>query len=197
MKNKLFIVIVMMFIAGTLSASPLAITDVDDVYPFVPNWSTSRVLHIGDSQMKAGLQAKMAKHLRDKGAIYRGKQWKGSRSKSWVISGKAKRLIDEFKPNVVIITLGTNVMISNKPSRHMGWVRALIERVGNRACYWMGPPPVFEDKHGFVDLLSKQMGKCRYFDSNKLNIKKKKSFHLTKNQGEMWADMVWNWMNGN
>ncbi len=181
-----------------VSSGSLPIADVDDVYPIVPNWQGLTVLHIGDSHVSAGLLKGLARRFNAVGARYRPVCWVGSRSKSWIASGKLKQLIRKHRPDAVIVTLGTNTISDGRPNRHSGWVRKLARKLKGRHCYWLGPPPLLDDQHGFNEMLSTTTKPCRYFDSRLLNIPKRDDgkFHLTKAQGETWAGAVWAWMNG-
>jgi len=173
------------------------IPPVDQVYPSPPDWTGVRVLHIGDSHVSAGLTAGLRKHLVHAGAIYKPQMWVGSRSKSWVASGRLRRLLDSFAPNAVVITLGTNAMANSSPDRYAHWIRKVVSHVGPRRCFWMGPPPLLEDTHGFNEMAAAAATPCRYFDTRPLGFEPRKDgkFHLTRAQGERWADAVWRWMN--
>jgi hypothetical protein len=183
---------------SSVFADALHIPEAEEVYPIVPNWQKARILHIGDSHLSFGFKREMARHFREAGAKFLQKRWKGSRTKSWITSGRAKHLIDVFRPTVVVVTLGTNEMKDDKPERNGSWVRALIDRIGNRICYWLGPPPLLEDKNGYNDFMAGHVAPCRYFDSRSLSLPLRDDgrFHLTRQQGETWAELVWRWMNG-
>ena len=180
-------------------AAPSPLPEPGDVYPDVPDWSRARVLHIGDSQVSGGYKAGLAAHLSKTAAAFHQETWVGSRSKSWVISGKAARLVREFHPNVVIITLGTNIIKYDHPERELSWVRALIDRMpGTLLCYWIGPPPLIPDEHGYNEMMAKSVSPCRYFDTRSLGfpLRNDGKFHLSRTQGALWAEKVWRFMNG-
>ena len=177
--------------------TPAALPSADEVYPEPFDWRDFRVLHIGDSQVFAGLADGLRRRFRHAHASYKLEGWVGSRSKSWVVSGKLRRLLDDFAPHAVIVTLGTNAISHPKPEVYAGWVRKLVEKIGPRQCYWIGPPPVIDDENGFNDQLREACGKCRYFDSRPMELPPRHDgkFHLTRQEGEMWAGQVWDWMN--
>ena len=181
-----------------LAASPLKLPDVDDVYPFVPDWQNSRILHIGDSHVAFGFKSRLARHFHRAGASFHQEAWVGSRCKSWVKSGKMRNLIEEYGPSVVLVTLGTNEMKNRKPERILSWIRALISKIGRRTCYWVGPPPLLDDRYQYNEMLKSNVGPCRYFDSRVLDVHKRADgkFHLTRAEGENWAELIWKWMNG-
>jgi hypothetical protein len=182
--------------AGLLPVAPLE--EPDAVYPTPPDWRGVRVLHVGDSHVASGLVAGLRRALTDAGAVYRAEGWSGSRSRSWVVSGLLTRLIREFAPNVVVVTLETNVLRSPRTAAHAAWVRRLVERIGPRRCYWLGPPPLIDDLYGYGPVLAEACAPCAYFDTSRLPYPKTASgrFHLTRTQGLDWAARVWAWMNG-
>lgn len=194
---KISMLLIFTFCAPLLASAP-GLPEVDAVYPTVPDWRNAKILHIGDSHVSRGFTAGLARHLRSVGAQYEPKGWIGSRTKSWVVSGKARRLMESFHPNVVIVTLGTNEMGCRTPASHISWIRALVNKIGNRTCYWVGPPPLLEDAHGYNELVRKEVSPCRFFDSRVLEVKRKPEgvFHLSRNEGEVWAELIWKWMNG-
>ncbi|MCP4605604.1 MAG: SGNH/GDSL hydrolase family protein [Proteobacteria bacterium] len=195
---KIYFIIFISLVSIRAHAGPLRIDDVDDVYPVVPNWEGLTVLHIGDSHVSAGFKKELTRLFKAAGANYRPICWVGSRSKSWVASGKLKRLLKKHRPDVVVVTLGTNAMKNPRPDLYSVWVHTLVEQIEDQFCYWIGPPPLLDDLVGFNEMLHSSSKPCRCFDSRQLNTPKRKDgkFHLTKAQGEAWAKKVWEWMNG-
>ncbi len=179
--------------------TPLPIADVDDVYPMVRDWAHARILHIGDSQLSRGYKSTLAAFFAEAGATFQQETWVGSKAKSWVVSGRASNLMRSFRPNVVLITLGTNTLRYQKPARERSWVLALIDRTAGTECFWIGPPPLIDDLHGYNEWLKKNTAPCRYFDSRVMDFQKRsdRKFHVTSEQGAIWAERVWQFMNGN
>ena len=186
------------FITVNVPGAPLPLPEVDDAYPFVPDWRHARILHIGDSHVAAGLKKSLAHHFREAGARFHQEGWVGSRCKSWVSSGRLKALVTDFRPTVVVVTLGTNEMKNHKPDRNRSWVRGIVRRIDRASCYWIGPPPLLEDVHGYNDMLKQTIQPCRYFDSRILDVQPHEdgTFHLSIEEGTEWGDRIWHWMNG-
>jgi hypothetical protein len=182
--------------AGLLPIAPLP--SPDEVYPTPPDWRGVRVLHVGDSNVAAGLVAGLRKAFTDAGAVYQPHGWVGSRSKSWVVSGLLAKLVREVAPQVVVVTLETNTLRSRRIDVNAAWVRRFVERIGPRRCYWLGPPPLIEDAYGYGPVLADACAPCRYFDTSRLPYPKREDgrFHLTRQHGLDWADRAWAWMNG-
>jgi hypothetical protein len=183
----------------TLAAGgPVPIDAVEDVYPTPIDWEGKRVLHIGDSHVSSGLVTGLRQRLRTAGAVYVPVTWVGSRSKSWVASGKLKRLLREHGPAAVIVTLGTNAIRAPRPERQAPWVRALVKLIGPRKCYWLGPPSLIDDHYGYNAMFERECRPCRYFETRLLGFPARRDgkFHLTRAQGRTWADQTWAWING-
>jgi hypothetical protein len=184
--------------SAVAAADVQRLEDVDEVYPPAISWSGKRVLHIGDSHVSAGLVHGLRKRIRTEGARYKPINWVGSRSKSWIVSGRLKRLLRKHAPHVVIVTLGTNAMKERRPERHAPWVRNMVRMIGPRHCFWLGPPPLIKDRFGYNSMVEAACKPCRYFDTRTLDFPRRKDgkFHLSRRQGHTWADQVWMWMNG-
>jgi len=182
--------------ADALAVAPLP--DPDEVYPTPPSWRGVRVLHVGDSHVASGLVDGLRRELGRAGALYEPHGWVGSRSRSWVVSGRLTELIKALAPQVVIVTLETNTLRSPKVQVNAAWARRLVERIGPRKCYWLGPPPLIEDRYGYGPILAGAVAPCRYFDTSRLPFHKNDNgrYHLTRAQGLAWAERVWAWMNG-
>jgi hypothetical protein len=181
-----------------MKTAPIELPYANEVYPLVPTWRETTVLHIGDSHVSAGLTSGLRAYMRQAGARYYKECWVGSSAKSWVVSGQLRQMLKKIRPTVVIITLGTNSMLNRNPSRHATWVRSLVKKIGPRFCYWIGPPPLIDDLLGYNRMLYENTQPCRFFDSRVLDVPKREDakFHLTKSQGLDWAERIWDWMNG-
>jgi hypothetical protein len=195
----------MILAALMLASSPIgagllpiaALPEADEVYPAPYDWRGVRVLHVGDSNVAAGLVAGLRKAFAEAGASYQPHGWVGSRSKSWVVSGLLTRLIQEVAPQVVVVTLETNTLSSPRVDVNAAWVKRFVDRIGPRRCYWLGPPPLIEDAYGYGPVLADACAPCRYFDTSRLPYPRREDgkFHLTRQQGLDWAERVWAWMN--
>ncbi len=163
------------------------------------DWHDVRVLHIGDSHLENwGLKGTLKRKFKQAGATYSVYAWKGSSSRSWLRSGKLRRVLQKTAPHVVIVNLGTNISRADDPSQYSGYVRRVAERIAPRECYWVAPPPLIEDKNGFYDMLQAASKPCVFLDSREIEfeIRQSKVFHLDKRQSTIWAKQIWKWLNG-
>jgi hypothetical protein len=114
---------------------------------------------------------------------------------------------------IVIIALGTNDASQRCNAGYSQRVKPfgdLIDRVGKRKCYWVGPPsysrgPVFESCHGlyndFVAELKQvaEAGKCKFIDSREvlddltgkpIEADYEDEVHFSARLGQLWARHV-------
>ncbi|MBN2716828.1 MAG: SGNH/GDSL hydrolase family protein [Deltaproteobacteria bacterium] len=162
------------------------------------NWRGVRVLHIVDSQLDNwGYKGTLKKKFKEAGAAYSAAAWKGSSSRSWLWSGKLQRLIQQKSPHVVLVNLGTNVSRADDPAGYAKFITRLARKIAPRECYWIAPPPLIPDEHGFYDMLQTASKPCVFLDSRQIefNVSGNRVFHLNKTQSAVWAEQVWKWLN--
>jgi lysophospholipase L1-like esterase len=162
------------------------------------NWKNKKILHIGDSLLlNWGLKGTLRRKFSAAGAKYMVSARKGSNSHSWLVTGLLKRTLNEKKPDIVIINLGSNAVKYRHPENYIQWIQKLVKKIQPRECYWISPPGLIKDNYGFVDMLKDASIPCNFFDSRQANFKRKnkKTFHLSRKQSQKWADMIWQWMN--
>jgi len=190
----------------TGGGAPAPATTVPTVWP-------ERVLFIGDS-LSVGAAMIFSTKLRERGVkefLTRGVI--GSTIPQWA-KGKHAPTLDEalatFKPNLVLISLGTNDESGRRP-RYSGptydvakatessvaALKAKIKAAG-ASSVWLGPPAVSPDlwvmDPNFRKLLA-DTWKSLYFSSEKLPFKKvPDKIHLTAADNALWADSFIRWM---
>lgn len=158
-------------------------------------WKNRRVLHIGDSHLANwGIRSTLKEKFRSAGARYQAVPWIGSNSRGWLVTGKLRKLLRAKSPNIVLINLGTNAFKYKNPKVYAKWITRVVKKIQPRKCYWISPPPFFEDKHGFYDILKEASIPCTFVDSRKAQLDitvDEKHFHLSKEQSARWAEMIW------
>lgn len=199
-RRRIFLLASAFILPGSLAiCAQMEIPSPEALYPVVPRWRGTKILHIGDSHVSRGLRQELARSFRRAGADYETDIWVGSRSRAWIVTGRLVRSLRRHNPDVVIATLGTNAILSATPDYHKQWVEKVVERIKGRACYWIGPPPLLPDKAGaFNEMLRESTQPCRYFDSRVLGLEPKPSgnFHLSKDEGICWGRLIWLWLGG-
>ncbi len=164
--------------AGQASASPL---------------TGKTVLHVGDSMVGGnwGLTRALEQRFTGEGARF-VRDYKVSESiVSYDHSSKLKDLLARHRPDIVIITLGTNDVFVPFPLAMAGNVRNIAGRIGARECYWMGPP-TWKPDTGIVQVLRDNVAPCKFYDSSKLKLQRAgDGIHPTDRGGADWATGFW------
>lgn len=151
------------------------------------------VLHVGDSMVGGtlGLTRALEQRFTAEGAKLI-RDYKVSESiVSYDHSPKLKSLVEKNRPDIVIITLGTNDVFVPYPASMAGNVRNIVKRVGTTECYWMGPP-TWKPDTGIVQVLKDNVAPCKFFDSSNLKLQRAgDGIHPTDRGGADWATSFW------
>jgi hypothetical protein len=161
-----------------------------------------KVLHVGDSMVGGsfGLTRALEAKLSAEGAtIVRHTKVSESLS-SFDKSPTLKDLIRTHHPDVVVITLGANDANVPHPEVYARNIENIVRRVGDRECWWIGPPNVKSSggpgptgpDMGIVPVLREHAGSCRFFDSSKLDLERTSDgIHPNDRGAAKWADAFW------
>jgi acyl-CoA thioesterase-1 len=158
-----------------------------------PSLAGKTVLHVGDSMVGGtlGLTRALEQKFTAEGAKFI-RDFKVSESiVSYDHSPKLKGLIERHRPDIVIITLGTNDVFVPYPASMTNNVQNIVKRVGARECYWMGPP-TWKPDTGIVQVLKDNVAPCKFFDSSSLKLQRAgDGIHPTDRGGAEWATSFW------
>jgi lysophospholipase L1-like esterase len=104
--------------------------------------------------------------------------------------------VQKYHPDAVIIVLGSNEALVPHPEQLQKPIKSVVEAVGDRKCYWIGPPMWRQDT-GIVKLLSDNAGPCKFFDSSVLELERRPDkIHPTPSGSKTWALAVRAWLLG-
>ncbi len=161
----------------------------------VPAAQASRVLHVGDSMAPL-----VGNYLRSifssSGRQYFLETVISSSTLDWAEKGLLREAMYKYDPEVVLISLGSNELFDPKPERRGPAVAQIVAQTRGRPCLWIGPP-LWKKDTGFTDVLQKNLGHCRYFDSSKLDLPRMEDGrHPSWAGGWRWADAVWRELGG-
>lgn len=166
--------------------------------PAPPSLTGKTVLHVGDSMVGGnfGLTRALDQRFSAEGARFI-RDYKVSESiVSYDHSPKLKTLIEKHRPDIVIITLGTNDVFVPYPASMAGNVQNIVKRVGARECYWMGPP-TWKPDTGIVQVLKDNVAPCKFYDSSSLKLQRAgDGIHPTDRGGAEWATSFWTYFRG-
>ena len=165
--------------------------------PVAVVWAGLSVLHVGDSHVASGLTAGLRAHFAAEGARYRSDYWVSASTARWAYSDRLRALFRRHRPDVVILTLGSNEARYPNRNRYGEHMTRLLRRIGDRTCYWIGPPTYDRfDVGRIVEWQREFAGRCRYFDSRGIDAPRGHTrLHFTREGGLAWADAIWAWMN--
>ena len=159
-----------------------------------------KVLHVGDSMVGGtfGLTRALETKLSEQGAkIVRHTKVSESLA-SFAKTPTLKDLIRTHDPDIVVITLGANDANVPHPEVHARSVENIARRVGDRECWWIGPPSIKNASSGpssemsVVSVIRDHAGTCRFFDSSKLDLERTADgIHPNDRGAARWADAFW------
>lgn len=116
--------------------------------------------------------------------------------RAWRYSG-AQRVRDALltlKPDVVMLAIGSNDYWYPRVERLLPTVRYIIDRIGDRPCYWIGPP-MWRDDTGVIALLRDHTAPCRFLDSKPIPIQRRRDgIHPDDVGARDWARAVYRWL---
>lgn len=176
----------------------LEIVEDDTVEIAVPNpvdTTAQRILFFGDSMLE-GLSRRMCDYAMENGHELTSVIWYSSTSQTWAESDTLEHFMMKFNPTFVVVCLCSNELFVRDLKDREGYIRRVVEKVGDLPFVWISPPNWKEDT-GVNDLIIKYAGRDRYFDSRGLELKRGKDrVHPTFDAAAEWMDSVAVWMGG-
>jgi lysophospholipase L1-like esterase len=162
-----------------------------------------KVLHVGDSMVGGtfGLTRALEKKLTPEGAKLVRRTTVSESLNSFDKGPILRDALRDEKPDIVIVTLGANDVLSPHPEMYGGSVERIVKRIGDRECWWIGPPriksAVSTPSGKTSDLVLSEVikghaGGCHFFDSTALKIERASDgIHPSNVGGETWVDAFW------
>lgn len=174
-----------------------------DAGPTKRSLAGKKVLHVGDSMVGGnfGLTKALEKKLTAEGAkLVRHTQV----SETLVTFDKGPTLRDLLRthdPDIVILTLGMNDATVPHPEVFAKNIQNIVRHVGDRECWWLGPPPPGPRVRGeepreapstLPKVIAENAGTCHFFDATDLDLERTSDhIHPTNEGGAKWADAFW------
>lgn len=152
--------------------------------------SGEKILLIGDS-MNENLRIRLNDYCIKNGHEMHCVIWYGSTTKQFGTCDTLAHFIRKIGATYVLLTLGANeLFIRNIAEKRTGYVKHIIEQMGNLPFVWIGPPN-WKDDTGINDLILQHVGPGRYFESKKLSFERKKDgAHPTKSSAFNWMNHI-------
>ncbi|HKR00857.1 MAG TPA: SGNH/GDSL hydrolase family protein [Pyrinomonadaceae bacterium] len=150
------------------------------------------VLLVGDS-MAEGVGPWLQKKVESVGGRFINGQERSSTIVWWQGSGKLREELMRYQPDVVFIALGSNEIFLDKPELRAPLIKQMVEEIGARSSYWIGPPSWKPDT-GLVRVIEENFQPGHFYNSNDLKVPRAHDGkHPTAQGYETWTDLVWNW----
>jgi lysophospholipase L1-like esterase len=150
------------------------------------------VLLIGDS-MAEGIGWFLRGKVEAANATYVGEPWCSSTTCSWQGTGRLREMLERHKPDIVFIALGSNEIFIKQPEARAPIIRQMVQEIGDRPAYWIGPPSWKPDK-GIVRVIEENFQPGHFYNSNDLVVPRRKDgAHPTYEGYQTWTELIWNW----
>ncbi|HEX8144130.1 MAG TPA: hypothetical protein VF553_16130 [Pyrinomonadaceae bacterium] len=165
-------------------------SDGEGAYPVSLTGKT--VLLVGDS-MAEGIGWFLREKVEAAGGRYAGEPWCSSTTCSWFETGRLREMLEKHKPDIVFIALGSNEIFIKQPEVRAPIIKQMVEEIGNRPAYWIGPPSWKPDK-GIVRVIEENFQPGHFYNSNDLVVPRRKDgAHPTREGYQTWTELIWNW----
>ncbi len=176
------------------TAASVAAKPKPDSPPPLPKGTT--VLHIGDS-FAGALGIELDKQLKAQGVhgILRYKT--ASYIPEWAYHGKVRQYVRQYKPDLVLITLGANELRIVNPEQRIHAIKKLVGELDGRPCVWVGPPLWSSVHNDLLKVIRDNAKPCRFLDSTRLfpdMPRVRDHIHPTMNARHEWAKRVIGWL---
>lgn len=176
--------------APEASAPPVESKKPEAALPLPRDLKGKTVLHAGDSMVggNGGLAKALGHYFTSEGARFVRDAEVAVSIRKYSQAPRFRRLLDHYKPDIVILTLGANDVFLPYPEYFGGYVESIVKTVGARECYWVGPP-TWKPDTGIVAVIRAHAGSCKFFDSSSLDIARAKDrIHPNDEGGATWAE---------
>lgn len=165
---------------------------------------TSRILLVGDS-LAEGLKVRLAHLAQTAGAPFRSMSRNSTRIASFSRDPDLSAAIYDYRPTLVLVSLGTNDSALADPLAESAELDVLIRLVTSlgAALVWIDPPslPTLPRSALVRQMLSKSAAAAevgmRRFDSTQIKMARAPdSIHCTPSGYSTWADAIWVYLGG-
>lgn len=155
----------------------------------------TRVLQVGDS-FAAALGIELGKRLKASGVRTSLEYKTASYVPTWAFGPDLPKLIANYNPDLVLITLGANELEIPDPPQRAGAVKRLVQKVGDRPCVWI-LPPLWKPDTGLMQVIKDNSAPCKVLDSSLLVHDLPRGpdkIHPNAAGRETWAEAVFQWL---
>jgi acyl-CoA thioesterase-1 len=157
------------------------------------------VLHLGDSEVGfgGGLTKALQRRFEARGIRFFSNSLTSAGIQSYEREERLPRMVKLYKPELVLLNLGTNNLSVPHPDVLAASIRNIAKKISTdgRECIWIGPPHLraaAKSEAAMTKVIEENVAPCKYFDSSQLELQMQSDrIHPTDRGGDLWADQVW------
>jgi lysophospholipase L1-like esterase len=116
---------------------------------------------------------------------------------TWAWGKDLAKHLANYRPDLVLITLGANELQIPEPEQRVKAIRRIIDTIGERPCVWIGPPLWEGARPALLEVVRAQCAPCLYLDSTaelpELD-RARDGIHPSGPAREQWAALVVRWL---
>lgn len=183
-------------VADRDSAAPVVTIDEVPSRPLkvaTPDSTKFRILFFGDSMLE-GLSKRMCDYTMENGYDLTSVIWYSSSTKLWAETDTLQFFLNQIRPDYVVLCLGSNELFVRDLDKRDRYIATLVNKLSGYPFVWISPPN-WKDDTGINQLIIKNVGIDRYFDSRHLELERSSDHaHPTRTAAALWMDTVAVWM---
>jgi acyl-CoA thioesterase-1 len=157
------------------------------------------VLHLGDSEVGfgGGLTKALQRRFEARGIRFFSNSLTSAGIQSYEHEERLPRMVKLYKPELVLLNLGTNNLSVPHPDVLAASIRNIAKKLSTdgRECIWIGPPHLraaTKSEAAMTKVIEENVAPCKYFDSSQLELQMQSDrIHPTDKGGDVWADQLW------
>lgn len=165
-----------------------------DTVPVVHlNRGPHRILLMGDSMIEF-MSRRFDDYCLSNGHEGHSVVWYSSSTKLWAESDTLQHFIRKYKPEFIIMSLGSNEQFVRDLDRRDKYIKKIVSKFGETPFVWICPPSWKPDT-GIDSLIHLNVGEKRFFDSRRLVLPRASdNVHPNRTGAAMWMDSIAVWL---
>lgn len=162
--------------------------------PELPKGTT--ILHVGDS-FAGALGIELNKVLDQAGLRSVLSFETSTYIPTWAFDKRLGQHLSQYKPDLVLISLGANELQNPEPEKRIPLIRRIIERLGNRSCAWIAPVLWEGANPKLLEVIRANVAPCVYLDGNAFIVhmpRARDKIHPSMDARPDWARVIARWL---
>lgn len=161
-----------------------------------PDTTRQTILFIGDSMLE-GLTRRFCDYAAENGHKLYTVIWYSSGTQLWGETRTIEHYINKYHPTFIVICTGSNELFVRDLKKRDVYIQKIVKKFGKIPFVWISPPN-WKNDTGINNLIIKDVGTSRYFDSRHLKLERGKDHaHPTFSAAAIWMDKIATWMCSN